>query len=56
MYNFGKLIRDLETLADLSWSALQDAIQSIHWANNQAILHPFTVHVKEQHLQTLLVV
>jgi hypothetical protein len=24
-----------------------------HWANNQAIRHPFLIYIKDQHLQTL---
>jgi hypothetical protein len=32
---------------------LHDAIQSFHWANSQAILHPYIVHIKDEHLQTL---
>jgi hypothetical protein len=30
----------------------QDVKQGSHWANNQAILHPFIVHIKDQHPQT----
>jgi hypothetical protein len=43
-------------LADFSENysfILQDAVQGFHWANNQAILHPFIIHIKDQHLQTL---
>jgi hypothetical protein len=32
---------------------LQDDVQGFHCANNQAILHPFSVSIKDQHLQTL---
>jgi hypothetical protein len=45
MHSFSRLLRES--------FILQDALQGIHWANNQAILHPFTVHNKNQHMKTL---